>query len=382
MTDGPASETWDAEHLARAMLSAICPPADPRLGGLVAQHGACAVLAALRRLGDESAWGRRAVALDPDRLIGLAGRAGLRFVIPGDREWPAVLDDLDGCAPLGGMTGRPIGLWLAGPGHLTDWVPPAVAVVGARAATRYGEAVATSLAAELATGEGYSVISGGAYGVDAAAHRGALAAGGRTIGVYAGGLDEPYPRGNTQLFERLTTSALVVSEVAPGVRAHRAGFLARNRLIAALGLGTVVVEAALRSGARNTAHWAANLGRMVMAVPGSVHSEQSAGCHRMITDQEATLVAGIADVRALLAPVGQAPEPPNRGPQRLLDGLDTELLAVREAMPGRRSVSVAELSLGSGRSVPQTIAALTQLELLGLVRRDTAGGWRLRNPGR
>lgn len=368
---------WDQERVARAALTAICEPADPRVGPLLAEHGAAASLAALRRLGDQTTWGRRAVALDETALIDRAKRQGLRFIVPGDAGWPPQLADLDACEPVGGMAGAPVGLWLAGPGELPPQSEAAIGVVGARAATRYGEAVATTLASELS---GFSIISGGAYGIDAAAHRGALAGDVATIGVFAGGLDEPYPRGNSALFERLRAEQLVVSELAPGIRAQRAAFLARNRLIAALGCGTVVVEAALRSGARNTASWAAALGRVVMAVPGPVHSAMSAGCHVLIRDAEANLVTGAADVRALASPLGKGPELPTRGASRLFDELDADLLAVREAMPARGPISAGELAMRCGRSLPDTMGALTELEVLELVRRDHEGGWRLKRP--
>ena len=202
----------------------------------------------------------------------------------------------------------------------------------------------------------------------------------RTVGIYAGGLNEAYPRGNVRLFDQMADSQLVVSEVAPGVRPTRAGFLARNRLIAALGLGCLVVEAAQRSGALNTASWAGELGRVVMAVPGSVHSGQSRGCHRLIRDGQATLVADCEDVVALLAPVGRGPDLPERGEQRPLDLLEPRLLTVREAMPGRRPVTASELGSLCGQPVPDVVGALMELELLGLVCRQADGSWRLRRP--
>lgn len=372
---------WHEERLALAVLSLVCEPGDPRLGRLVAQHGAWAALEAMRRSAKDSAWTRKARLADETRLVSQAERLGMRFIVPTDPEWPDCLDDLDRCGLVGGMGGAPLGLWVRGEAPVGTWLADAVAIVGARAATRYGEAVATDLAGSLAVGEGdYTVVSGGAYGIDAAAHRGVLASGGRTIGVYAGGLDEAYPRGNTRLFEQLAADQLVISEVAPGVRPTRAGFLARNRLIAALALGTVIVEAAQRSGARNTATWACELGRTVMAVPGSVHSAMSSGCHRLIRDGQATLVSDSDDVSALLAPMGRGPLLPTGGVDRPLDHLDPHLLAVREAMPGRGSLTASELALRCGQSVPEVVAALVELDQLGLVRRDEDGSWRLRRP--
>lgn len=372
---------WNAERLARAVLSQVCEPGDPRLTKLVAHYGAVAAVAALRRGGDQSAWGRRAVAADEAELVARAERLNLRYTIPTDQEWPQALADLAHCEPVGGMGGQPLGLWVLGEPPLASWLGEAVAIVGARAATRYGESVATELAGRLSSDDfGFTVVSGGAYGIDAAAHRGALASGGRTVGIYAGGLNEAYPRGNARLFDQMAADQLVVSEVAPGVRPSRAGFLARNRLIAALGLGCLVVEAAQRSGALNTASWAGELGRVVMAVPGSVHSGLSRGCHRLIRDGQATLVADCDDVAALLAAVGRGPELPARGEQRPLDLLEPRLLTVREAMPGRRPVTASELGSVCGKPVPDVVGALIELEQLGLVRREADGLWRLRRP--
>lgn len=370
---------WDQERRARAVLTYICEPGHLKLARLVASHGAVATVDALRRNGDESAWARRAKMTDEDALVERAEQAQLRFVIPGDAEWPVQLDDLAHHAEIQGLGGLPVGLWAAGPLPVAEFAPRSVAVVGARAATRYGEAVTSDLVGGL-TSDGYTVVSGGAYGIDAAAHRAALACGGRTVGVYAGGLDEAYPRGNLRLFEELKTEHLVVSEMAPGVRVSRSAFLARNRLIAALTIGTVVVEAAARSGARNTASWANELGRVVMAVPGPVFSGMSTGCHRLIRDGQATLVADVDDIRAQLAPLGVGPLLAERGPDRLLDDVEPELLAVREAMPARGGISTSDLAVKCGHPVPRILGALAELEVLGLVGQDQTGAWRLKRP--
>lgn len=372
---------WNDERLARAVLSQVCEPGDPRLTRLISGHGAADALAALRRSGHDSAWVRRARTADASALVDRAERLRLRYLMPSDAEWPAGLADLDRCEEIGGMGGAPLGLWVLGTARLDQWLGNAVAIVGARAATRYGEVVATELAGQLSAGRyDYTVVSGGAFGIDASAHKGALTVGGRTIGVYAGGLHEPYPKQNARLFERLAVEQLVISEVAPGLPPTRAGFLARNRLIAALGLGCVVVEAAQRSGAQNTASWAAALGRAVMAVPGSVDSAMSVGCHRLIRDGQATLVADSNDVAALLAPIGRGPVLPSRGEQRPLDLLDPRLLAIREAMPGRRAASAGEVAIACGHPVPDVVAALIELEQLGMVRRTADGTWRLGRP--
>lgn len=372
---------WDEDRAARAVLSQVCGAGDVRLTQLLRTNTAVDAVAALRSSRTESAWAARARVADEGALEEAATRLGMQFLVPSDRVWPTLLDDLDRCEPVAGMGGAPIGLWARGDLAPLERLSHSVAVVGARAATRYGEAVAVELAAQLSGGAArLTVLSGGAYGIDAAAHRGALAAGGQTIGIYAGGLDEPYPRGNARLFEQLVAEHLVLSEVAPGSGVTRAGFLARNRLIAALSMGTIVVEAAERSGARNTAAWAYELGRHVMAVPGSVHSAMSTGCHRMIRDGRATLVSDADDVLALLAPLGQGPLLPSGGATRRLDELDAQLLELREAMPSRRSVSAAELAAGLGLPVGQAVARLIELEALGLVWREEAGTWRPRRP--
>ena len=149
-----------------------------------------------------------------------------------------------------------------------------VAIVGSRAATAYGSGIATDLAADLVE-QGVTVLSGGAFGIDVAAHRGALAGGGPTVCVLASGVDVAYPPGHASIFASLARDQLLVSELPPSAHPTRVRFLARNRLIAAMSRGTVVVEAALRSGARNTAGWALGCGRPLMAVPGPVYSRAS-----------------------------------------------------------------------------------------------------------
>ncbi|HLZ36978.1 MAG TPA: DNA-processing protein DprA [Mycobacteriales bacterium] len=194
----------------------------------------------------------------PPGIFETVDRLGGRFVCPGDAEWPSQLDDLHAT--------RPFGLWLRGGSHLRLVAVRSVAVVGARAATAYGEHVSGELAADLADA-GWAVVSGGAFGVDAASHRGALAAGGATVAVLASGIDVPYPRGHDTLFDRIAHEGLLVTDWPPGAAPARLRFLVRKRVIAALTRGTVVVEAAARSGALNTARHARELGRLVMAGP-------------------------------------------------------------------------------------------------------------------
>ena len=186
----------------------------------------------------------------------------------------------------------------------------AVAVVGARACTVYGEHVAGDLAAGLGD-RGWTVVSGGAYGIDAAAHRGSLAVDAPTVAVLACGVDVAYPAAHDGLLRSVRAMGVVVSELPPGARPTRRRFLDRNRVIAALGRGTVVVEAALRSGALNTAGHADELSRTVMAVPGPVTSAASAGCHELLRARGAALVTDAADVLDLVGrPGDRRPRPP------------------------------------------------------------------------
>lgn len=267
---------------------------------------------------------RRAVAAaDPERDLENAERLGARLVCPGDAEWPPLLDD------LGERT--PVAFWARGPASLTEATTYAVSIVGSRAATPYGNEVAAELAVELGD-RGWSTVSGGAYGIDAAAHRGSLAAGALTVAVLACGVDVSYPSGNRRLFEEIAAESLLVSEWPPGASPTRLRFLWRNRVIAALGRGTVVVEMGYRSGARRTCTEAARLGRYVMAVPGPVTSPVSVGCHGLLRTREAECVTSARDVLELVSRVGDvAPEPETpstardrlgRDAQRLLDALD------------------------------------------------------------
>lgn len=316
----------------------------------------------------------RAAHLDLDRALSRADRCRARFVVPGDEEWPDRLGDLRFCDEVQRRGGVPFGLWLRGPGHLAQLAERSVAIVGSRAATPYGTSVATDLGAELAEA-GFTVVSGGAYGIDTAAHQGAMALSGPTVAVVANGVDVGYPQGNARLFDWIAGHGLVVSELPPGTHPSRVRFLARNRLIAGLSVGTIVVEAALRSGARNTASWALGCGRVLMAVPGSVESSMSAAPHLMIRNGQAVLVSNAAEVLELVSESGQQTLPVQHGPTRITDALDPERLAVYEAVPARRRVSAGEIALAAGVSVPAVLAQLGALEDTGLVVHDDEG-WR------
>ena len=222
-------------------------------------------------------------------LLDQIAKIGARFVTPDSAEWPQRLHDL--VAP-------PIGIVVKG------LIPnaPSVAIVGTRNPTMYGARVASEFSSGFAD-RAFVVVSGGAYGIDTHAHRGCLAAEGRTIAVVASGVDVDYPAGNSRLFAEIQESGAIISEVMPGVRARPERFLTRNRIIAAMSLGTIVIEAAFRSGSLRTARDAAELMRIVMAVPGPITSPTSDGCHRLIGERCAEIVTSVSDAMELLEPL-------------------------------------------------------------------------------
>jgi DNA processing protein len=362
----------DLERRARLKLSCAMDGGDPAVVDLVAGAGAEGAWRKISEgaLGEPAA--QRAAQVAVETVARLAAVCAARFVIPGDEEWPAGLSDLAHAGEIQRRGGEPYGLWVRGPGHLAQLSQSSVAIVGSRAATAYGTGVAADLAADLVE-RGVTVVSGGAFGIDAAAHRGALAAGGPTVGVLACGVDVAYPPANSLLFDALARDHLLVSELAPGVHPTRVRFLARNRLIAAMSGGTLVVEAALRSGARNTAGWALECGRPLMAVPGPVHSRASTAPHLMIRSGQAVLVTSAAEVLELISPSGQHTLPLIHGPQRATDTLTEFQLAVYEAVPARRRASVGDIALAAGVSVPACLGALSALEAAGMVEGDERG---------
>lgn len=363
------------ERTARMCLAAVVEPGHPAVAEAVATYGAEQVWASLVRAGADLPLARRAQALSPEDLRRRTAAERLRFVVPGEPDWPAGLADLAGCEPVNQLSGEPLGLWLAGSGDLGELVSSSVAVVGSRASTPYGDAVAAELAAELSE-SGHAVLSGGAYGIDAAAHRGCLAGRTPTLAVLAGGLDQPYPSGHRPLFDRIAERGLLVSELAPGEHPTRVRFLARNRLIAALTPGTVLVEAAARSGARNTVTWANILARVVMAVPGPVTSATSVTPHLLIREAEAVLVTRAGDVLELLSPLGRA-NPRPAGEHRATDGLSAEELRLFESVPGRGSLTAGELALRAGLTLPICLALLDELAERGFLAQNVLGQWQL-----
>ena len=328
-------------------------------------------------LRDESPAGARARNLDVGSVERETALRGFRFVHRASPEWLPGLDDLGSTGPVSGIEGgRPLGLWVAGPLRLDQLGASGIAIVGARASTPYGDTVASELASELAEA-GTVIVSGGAVGIDAAAHRGALASDGATVAVMACGLDQLYPRSNDSLLRRIRTDQLVVSEYPPGTTPTKFRFLTRNRLIAALSSATVIVKAAARSGAKNTVGWAQALGRPVLAVPGPVTSALSVTPHRLIRDAQAALVTNAQDVLVELGPLGVL-QPPLVDPEsRPTDDLDPGELSVREAFPARRSISVDELGVLVGLRVGECLAVLGSLAARGQVEALGDGTWRL-----
>jgi DNA processing protein len=247
-------------------------------------------------------------------------------------------------------------------------------MVGSRAASGYGNHVAVEMAASLAERE-VTVVSGGAFGIDASSHRGAMAGGGSTVAVLAGGLEFGYPRGHAELFLAIAARGVLVSECPPGCGPTRPGFLVRNRIIAALSRGTVVVEAALRSGALNSARHARELCRPVMAVPGPVTSEQSAGCHELIRDYGAMCVTCANDVLDHIGAPGGTDGGLRLGPAVPRDMLDPATLAVLEELPLRGGRGPASVAVRAGVDLDTALRCLGLLAASGFAERCEQG-WR------
>ncbi|MFE0424208.1 DNA-processing protein DprA [Streptomyces sp. NPDC058953] len=380
----PVPETGrrdEAERLARAVLTRVVEPGDPLAGRWLADYGAVALLHRITAPDDPATraepplpgatprrlvgYRARAATADPHHDLAAIAAIGGRFICPGDPEWPTQLDDL-------GPT-RPIGLWARGTPHLRTWALRSVALVGARACTPYGTHVAGTLAAELAH-RGWVVISGAAFGIDGAAHRGALAAGGATVAVLACGVDVAYPPGHTELIHRIAEQGLVVAELAPGDHPTRSRFVLRNRVIAALTRGTVVIEAAYRSGSLVTARRARELGRHIMGVPGPTTSTLSAGVHELLRG-DGTLVTDADDIVELVGTIGEL-APARRGPVHPRDLLTPRNTRILEALPARGAARPADLARTAGTGTDDTLTGLYELHALGFVERG-GEGWQL-----
>ncbi|BBH64345.1 putative DNA processing protein DprA [Actinoplanes sp. OR16] len=373
--------------MARVALTWLFEPGNRVVWELVQQVGAGEALAVL--LGDGLPGGRlrgtvaaRLKAGDPRRFAETAlrrgHRMGARVVVPSDAEWPGRVDDLAGLeVESGGRvnadTRPPLCLWVRGEPPLGESFARSVAIVGARAASSYGIHVAGDLAHSLAE-RGWTVVSGGAFGIDAAAHRGALVAGGRTVAVLACGVERPYPAGNAMMFDQILEQGLVVSEWPLGAEPLRHRFLIRNRVIAAATAGTVVVEAAARSGATQTMNRVLSLSRPAMVVPGPVTSAMSVGCHAILrASPDAHVVTSADDVLEDVGAIGEYLPPPPRGEHRERDVLDEESSLVMEALPARGSSTAEEIAAAAGLDLRTVLRRLSLLELTGLIVRRGDG---------
>ncbi|KAA1426270.1 DNA-processing protein DprA [Nocardioides antri] len=370
------------ERRARMVLSLISEPGDPRFTDLAHELGGARLLEAIRTDPERHqlllAASARLEELDLDAELARAERCGARFVVPGDDEWPRQLDDLHGAAPLNERGGVPIGLWVRGPLRL-DALARSVAIVGARSATTYGAEVASDIAAEVGLA-GIPVVSGAAFGIDYAAHRGALGAGAPTVAVLACGPDRAYPVAHRPLLDHLAQEHAIVSDAPPGAAPTRIRFLSRNRLIAALTRGTVVVEAAVRSGSLTTMNWAERLSRVTMGVPGPVGSAASAGVHQALRGGAALVTSG-ADVLELIGSSGEHLKADQRAPARPRDRLSVHDRQVLDAVPVLSGAPVESIARVAGLSVLTVQPALARLRRSGLVDRAPRG-WHLTDAAR
>ncbi|WP_433316797.1 DNA-processing protein DprA [Micromonospora sp. CA-269861] len=378
----------EESRLARVALTWLAEPGTRAVHRLVERHGPVATLELLLDGGSPDGWlhttvaarsaagDARAVAAE---ALERADRLGARLVTPDDEEWPAQVAGLatlrlpDVSRRVDGETAPPLCFWVRGGWPLGEALDRSVAVVGARAATGYGQHVATELGYGLAERD-WTVVSGGAFGIDAAAHRGALTAGGLTVAVLACGLDRPYPMGNAALFDRIAETGLLVSEWPPGAEPLRPRFLIRNRVIAGGTRGTVVVEASARSGATQTARRAIHANRVAMVVPGPVTSAMSVGAHEFLRENpKARLVTGVAHVLEEVGRIGADLAPLARGPQRATDDLDDDMRSLLEALPRRGAMGVDRLSARAGVDVRTALRKLSLLEELSMVVRREDG---------
>ncbi|HEX3733171.1 MAG TPA: DNA-processing protein DprA [Mycobacteriales bacterium] len=372
---GGAEGAIDRDRLAAAVLSEMLEPGQLQYYALVAEHGAARALERLMReaplltpvrgyllrTGDPWARGRR--------LIERARGVGARLVLMSDPEWPRRLCDLASLTVEDPGAAPPIGLWVRGKSSLEQVCERSIALVGARAATQYGTHATAELAAGLVR-RGWTVISGAAYGIDGAAHRGALWAEGHTVAVLGCGVDRPYPTGHARLLGRIAETGLIISEWPPGSGPRRHRFLIRNRVIAALARGVVVTEAARRSGSRLTARRAQELDRVVMALPGPVSSAMSLGPHELIRDWQARLVTSAADV---IAEVGELRDVFAESAGHLEPELEALAARILNATPQRQAVSVERLAAACKASPRQVRAVLPQLVMRGELRERPEG---------
>lgn len=373
----------DETRRAWAYLSRVAEPPCSAVAALVGQVGPVESAERISRAAvgpelSERTSARREIDTAAADLEILQRRGG-RLITPEDAEWPALAFAAFGGSAMRdkARSGPPLVLWVIGPARLDDVAERAAAVVGTRASTAYGDHIAADFAAGLAD-QDVAVVSGGAYGIDGAAHRSALAADGVTVAVLAGGIDVLYPAGHSALLHRVSTSGLLITEYPPGERPTRHRFLTRNRLVAALTGATVVVEAGIRSGAASTAGWARSLGRVVCAVPGPVTSSASTGCHILLRNG-AELVSRAEEIVELVGRAGELADELPR-PTSPLDALSDQERLVYEAFPLRAARTADAIAVASGLSPNAVLGPLTMLEIAGLIERRE-GRWGLARKG-
>lgn len=395
-TSGPSSE----ERQARAIWTAIAQPGEPVVGQVIGHFGVMEALERVKFLAAKmpeiddmmirtvfqparlpasvaqiEGWAMRLRELNLEMEYQLLSRDGGTLVVPGDAAWPVMANDLGMVAPLA--------LWVRGNPRALQALAPegAVALVGARCATHYGTDIAQEIAYELGE-RGIWVISGGAYGIDAAAHQGALASRGKTISVQAGGLGELYPAMNARLFSQIQQTGAIVSEAPPSQRPAKHLFLTRNRIISALSQVVVVVEAGERSGAMSTANHGAEQGRQVAAVPGPVTSAASIGCHRLIREG-AALVTNAEEIMELMFPLNAVEQNVHGGgaaaaePQRnsagqipapsLFAGLSSDGVKVIDSLSKTAWKSLEQVARAAGLGTRTVQSELGLMELDGKV---------------
>lgn len=374
-----------AERFARSAWTGIAEPGDRVAGILVTALGAAQALASVvdrwpvtrmvsevhetgtENLTEEEAtdalkrWHPRITSASALIALKQAARFGVRLLVPGDPAWPAGMADLGLHAP--------IALWLRGNVSTMLTLEQSISLVGARAATGYGEHVTMEASASLVD-RGYTIVSGAAYGIDGMAHRAALASSGQTVAFLAGGVDRFYPSGHDALLTRIVETGAVVSELPCGSQPTKWRFLQRNRLIAAASQATVVMEAGWRSGSLNTAGHAAALGRPLGAVPGPVTSMASAGCHRLIRDFDAVCVTNAAEM-AELAPLAGADANTLDG---LGEGATSEQVRVFDAISTRSPRTTHDIAARSGLSIASVQAILGAASVEGAVA-ERERGW-------
>lgn len=377
----------DDDRAARVALTWLAEPGNRAVWSLVEENGAATTLHRLLKGDVPDAKLRTAVlakstGLDPRRVADLtlrrAERLGARIVVPSDEEWPTRVTSLatltlDAPGRINQDVRPPLCFWVRGSWPLGEALERSVAVVGARAASSYGTHVTHEIAFGLASND-WTVVSGGAFGIDASAHRAAMAAGGRTVAILACGVDRPYPAGNSAMFEQIAESGLLISEWPPGAEPLKHRFLIRNRVIAAATVGTVLVEAAARSGATQTMGRVLALRRPAMVVPGPVTSAMSVGCHELLREHPDTiLVTGLPHVLETVGRIGEYFAEPARGPEHRRDDLDEESAMVLEAVPRRGTILPEELAIKAGLDLRTVLRRLSLLELTGLVERRQSG---------